>query len=209
VCQQTLSTICSLRTSRRGYAHPTEQNDLWYAHRSFDLCAVPTEQNKITTLKFNEFNLGDRKIYGMLAPYKYLTRTKGKNSKIIPQTWTMNLAQSTLLNVMKIPNFGRHQEFNASVKLILSCCHGGYLWLDRCIIVDPTLIHRITGLSMQGPDPWEFYPGKSANRALAQKIKDTYDEIEKGTRGYKVASIQIGTVCLTCELIDGNLVRKK
>jgi hypothetical protein len=52
---------------------------------------VQTEKDKITVLKFNDFNLGDRNIYGMLTPYKYLTRTKGKNSKIIPQSWMMNL----------------------------------------------------------------------------------------------------------------------
>jgi hypothetical protein len=54
--------------------------------------AVRTQQDKIATLKFSDFNLGDCKNYNMLAPYKYLTRTKRKNSKIIPQPWTMNLA---------------------------------------------------------------------------------------------------------------------
>jgi hypothetical protein len=81
---------------------------------------VRINQDKIAALKFSDFNLGKRKVYSMLAPHKYLTRTKGKNSKIIPQYWTMNLAQSTLLNVMKIPHFGRHQEVNACVKLLLS-----------------------------------------------------------------------------------------
>jgi hypothetical protein len=119
----------------------------------------------------------------------------------------MNLAQSTLLNVMKIPHFGRHQEVNACVKL-LSCYHGGYLWLNHRITVDPTLINQIMGLSMQGPDPQEFYPGKSMDHTLAQKIKDTYGDVEKGTRGYKVASIQSGTVHLACQLIAGKLVRK-
>jgi hypothetical protein len=99
--------------------------------------AVRTQQDKIATLKFSDFNLGDRKNHSMLTPHRYLTRMKGKNSKIIPQPWTMNLAQSTILNVMKIPHFGRHQEVNACVKLLLSCYHGGYLWLDRCITVDP------------------------------------------------------------------------
>jgi len=129
--------------------------------------AVRTQQDKIIVLKSSYFNLEDRKNYSMLAPYKYLTRTKGKNSKIIPQSWMMNLAQSTLLNVMKIPYFGRHQEVNACIKLLLSCYHGGYLWLDHRITVDPTLIHRITGLIMQGHDPQEFYPGKSSDRVLA------------------------------------------
>jgi hypothetical protein len=146
-----------------------------------EVCAVRADQNKLTALKFSDFNLGDRKVYSMLAPHKYLTRTKGKNSKITPQSWTQNLAQSTLLNVMKILHFGRHQEVNACVKLLLSCYHGGYLWLNHRITVDLTLINRITGLSMQGPDPQDFYPRKTADRALAQRIKDTYGDVEKGT----------------------------
>jgi hypothetical protein len=144
----------------------------------------------------------------MLTLYKYLTRMKGKNSKIIPQPWTMNLTQSTLLNVIKIPHFGRHQYVNNCVKLLLSCYHGGYLWLDFRVPVNPTLIHRINGFSMQGPDPEDFYQGKSKNCALAHKIKDTYGDVEKGMQGHKVSSIQKGTVPLACQLIEGNLVRK-
>jgi hypothetical protein len=87
--------------------------------------AVHTNQDKLAALKFSDFNLGDRKAYNMLAPHKYLTRTKGKNSKIIPQPWTHNLAQSTLLNVMKISHFDRHQEANACVKFFLSFYHRG------------------------------------------------------------------------------------
>jgi hypothetical protein len=61
---------------------------------------------------------------------------------------------------------------------------------------------------MQGLDPQEFYPGKSMDHALAQKIKDTYGDVEKGMRGYKVASIQSGAVHLTYYLIVGKLVQK-
>jgi hypothetical protein len=57
------------------------------------------DQDKVTTLKFCDFNLEDCKVYNMLAPYKYLTRTKSKNSKIVPQKWMMNLVQSTLFNI--------------------------------------------------------------------------------------------------------------
>jgi hypothetical protein len=46
--------------------------------------AVCIDQDKVAALKFSDFSLGDRKIYGMLTPYKYLTKTKGNNSKIIP-----------------------------------------------------------------------------------------------------------------------------
>jgi len=70
------------------------------------------------------------------------------------------------------------------------------------------LIHRIIGLIIQGPDPQDFYPGKAADYALAQKIKDTYGNVERGMRGYKVSSIQNGTVRLACQLIVGKIVRK-
>jgi hypothetical protein len=175
-------------------------------HLSKEVCVVRVDQDKLTMLKLSDFNLDDRKAYTMLTPHKYLTRTKGKNSNIIAQSWTQNLAQSTLLNVIKIPHFGRHQEVNACVKLLLSCHHGGYLWLNRHITVDLTLTNRITGLSMKGPNPQDFYPDKTTDHALAQKIKDTYGDVEKGTRGYKVASIQSGIVCLSCQLIAGKLV---
>jgi hypothetical protein len=40
---------------------------------------VQANQDKLTALKFSDFNLGDRKAYSMLTLHKYLTRTKGKN----------------------------------------------------------------------------------------------------------------------------------
>jgi hypothetical protein len=122
------------------------------AYLSKGIHAVRPYLERIMTLNINDYNLGDCKNYGTLTPYKYLTKTKGKKSKIIPQPWTMDVARSTILNIMKIPHFGRHQEVNACIKILLSCFHGSYLWLDKCIIVDLALIHRITRLSMQGPD---------------------------------------------------------
>jgi hypothetical protein len=92
---------------------------------------VRSNQDKLTTLKFSDFNLNDRKSYIMLSPHKYLTKTNGKNSNIVPQSWTQNLVQSTLLNVMKISHFGRHQKVNVCIKLLLSFYHRGYLWLNR------------------------------------------------------------------------------
>jgi hypothetical protein len=61
---------------------------------------------------------------------------------------------------------------------------------------------------MQGPYPQDFYPGKDAYYALMQRIKDTYGDVEKGKRGYKVASIQNDAVRLAYQLITGKLVRK-
>jgi hypothetical protein len=80
---------------------------------------------------------------------------------------------------MKIPYFGRRQEVNACVKFLLSCYHGRY-----------------------------FYPGKAMDYALTQRIKETYNDVDKGTRGYKVASIHNGTVCLSYQMIAGKLLCK-
>jgi hypothetical protein len=61
---------------------------------------------------------------------------------------------------------------------------------------------------MQGTDPQHFYPGKASDNSLAQRIKEAYEEVEKGKRGYKVDSIQDGAVCLSCQLIARKIVRK-
>jgi hypothetical protein len=37
------------------------------------VCTYRVDQDKVTTLKFCDFNLGECKFYSMLAPYKYLT----------------------------------------------------------------------------------------------------------------------------------------
>jgi len=109
---------------------------------------------------------------------------------------------------MDIQHFVHHQEVNACVKILLSFYHGGYFCLEKWITVDPTLIHQITGFSVKGPDPQPFYLGKASDHSLAQRIKEAYKEVDKGKRGYKVASIQDGVVRLTCQLLAGNFMRK-
>jgi hypothetical protein len=88
----------------------------------------------------------------MLMPHRYLMKMTGKKPRIVTQPWIKELVKSMILNVMNIPHFGQHHEVNACVKLLLLWYHGGYLWPDRSITVDPTLIHLITGLSVQGPN---------------------------------------------------------
>jgi hypothetical protein len=141
---------------------------------------VGLQLGHIPTLKNNDFNLGNWKNYAMLAPHWYLMKTAGKKPHIVYQPWIKELGQSTILNVMNIPHFGRHQEVNSCVKILLSCYHGGYLWLGRRVTMDLTLIHLIIGLSMQGPDPQQLYPGKTSDRSLAHRIKEDYGDVEKG-----------------------------
>ena len=59
--------------------------DLVTAYLPKGVCTVHADQDKLTALKFSDFNLGDHNIYNMLALHKYLTITKGRNPKIVPQ----------------------------------------------------------------------------------------------------------------------------
>jgi hypothetical protein len=132
---------------------------------------VGSQLGQIPLLKHSDFNLGDRKNYATLAPHHYLMKTTRRKPHLVLQPWIKELAQPTILNVMNISHFGCHQEVNACVKILVSCYHGGNLLLDRTIIVDPALIYRIIGLIFKGPDPQQFYPGRTSNRSLAQRIK--------------------------------------
>jgi hypothetical protein len=91
---------------------------------------------------------------------------------------------------------------------MLASYHRGYMWLKSCITIDPALINKITEPSMQGPDPHEYYLGNTMDHALSQNIKEAYGNVEKGTQGYKVASIVSGAMCLACQLIAGKMVHK-
>jgi hypothetical protein len=37
------------------------------------------------------------------------------------------------------------------------------MWLNHRITIDMVMRNRIIGLSMKGPDPHEYYPGKTAD----------------------------------------------
>jgi hypothetical protein len=48
------------------------QYELVTAYLTKGIPTVRADQDKVATLRFSDFNLGDRKVYNMLAPYKYL-----------------------------------------------------------------------------------------------------------------------------------------
>ena len=61
--------------------------------------------------------------------------------------------RSTILNALRLSHFGHSPEINVVVKVLLSRVHGGYLWMDSRISLDPHLIARLTKLSKKGLDP--------------------------------------------------------
>ena len=83
-----------------------------------------------------------------------------KVEALTPQDWITSLQPSWLLNLLQITHFGRSNEINAVVKVMLSCVHGGHLWLDQRVDITIDLIHQINGLRKIGVDPATHFMGK-------------------------------------------------
>jgi hypothetical protein len=52
---------------------------------------VGPQLGQIPTLKNNDFNLGNRNNYTMLAPHRYLIKTNGKKPQIVSHPWIKEL----------------------------------------------------------------------------------------------------------------------
>ena len=75
------------------------------------------------------------------------------------------------------------------MKILLSCVHEGYLWLDKKIDLNVDVIHRITGLSKVGGDPGVHFFGKNIDWNLVAKIMKEHN-VTMGMRAYDSADIQ-------------------
>ena len=87
-----------------------------------------------------------------------------KKQILAPQPWIEVLEPSGLLNLLRIPHFERSAEVTVVVKVLLSCMHEGFLWLDRKVDLNVHLIHMIMGLSKRGNDPAKHFVGKELDR---------------------------------------------
>ena len=54
--------------------------------------------------------------------------------------------------MLDIHHFNPSLDVNACVKQLVSCVHGGTLWLDEKVEITIHLISKIIGLSIQGED---------------------------------------------------------
>ena len=80
-----------------------------------------------------------------------------------------------MLVLLQIPHFGRSNEINAAMKVLLSCVHGGHLWLDRKVDITIDLIHLIIGLSKTGADPTTHFVGKDQDKKLVVRLIKKYN----------------------------------
>jgi hypothetical protein len=118
---------------------------------------------KVVALKFLDHDITDAQKFLELAWDKYLcTKSVPGIGAILvePQSWASRLEKSGILNLLEIPHFGRSLEINACIKLLLSCIHGGTLWLDPPVSIDTQLIAWIMGLPTIGEDPKTLFANK-------------------------------------------------
>ena len=92
--------------------------------------------------------------------------------------------------MLNVPHFVRSTQVTVVVKQLLALVHDGNLWIgNQKIAINGELIHRITGLLKEGPDPSIEFMGKHEDAKLAQSMKECFG-LTKGKRGYQTLTIQ-------------------
>ena len=109
-----------------------------------------------------------------------------------------------LLDLLQIPHFKRSRELKAVVKVLLSCVHDGYFWLDRKIDLNVDAIHRITCLSKVGVDP---FVGKNLYRKIDAKLTKDFN-LSKRTKAYGATDIQDQELRFTVQLLARRVLKK-
>lgn len=164
----------------------------------------------IPQLRYQDYNLQDPKKYPQFQADQYMCIQPNlitQIENIVPQEWIEKLAPSGFLKLLRIPHFDRSPEVNGVLKLLLSCIHDGYLWLEVKIDLNIDVIHRFTGLSKVGNDPGTHFAGKKLDHKLAAKLNKEL-KLAKGTRAYDSADIQDHALWFTVQLLARPILRK-
>ena len=86
--------------------------------------------------------------------------------------------------------------------------HDGNLGIgNQRIPIDGELIHKITGLPKEGPDPSIKFVGNYEDTKLAQSMKECFG-LTKGKRGYQTSTIRHENIHFTAELLACKLMWK-
>jgi hypothetical protein len=91
--------------------------------------------------------------------------------------------------------------------MLLSCVHGGFLWLDRSFYIDTWLILWIIGLPSIGEDPLLLFTDKSKEKSLEEKMEDKY-ETHRGMHSFDIASINDDTVRFVIQVLACKFLRE-
>jgi hypothetical protein len=165
---------------------------------------------RVSQLKYADYDITNTTKFPELASHQYLelkTNPTTNQSIPMPKAWARGLEQSGILNLFNIPHFDQSNEVNACIKLLLTCVHGGYLWLDKAIYIDTDLTARITGLPMQGQDPNSMFANKKTDRTLLEAMRENFHTVI-GVRRLDVLSICDPTVRIAMQTMACKLLRK-
>jgi hypothetical protein len=152
----------------------------------------------VLKLKYVDHDITNTVKFPELASHHYFelrTDLTTNESILVPNVWERGLEQEGILNLFDIPHFGRSKKVNARVKFLLTCVHGGYLWLYRPISIDTNLSARITILPTQGQDPNSLFVEKKIDRTLSKEMREKFHTI-RGVHGLDVLRICDPTVRL-------------
>jgi hypothetical protein len=109
---------------------------------------------KVPKLRYVDHDVRDADKFPELAEETYITNTReiGPLGKFILETtqWIMRLYNLRIMNLLDIPHFGRSKNVRIRVKQLVTCIHGGILWMDRPMQIDVELISKITRLPRVG-----------------------------------------------------------
>jgi hypothetical protein len=129
---------------------------------------------KVMQLKYVDHDIIDMMKFLELVPHYYLELriypTTNQNIHV-PKVWARGLERASILNLFDIPHFSRRNEVNGCIKFLLTCVHGGYLWLGMPISINTDMIARITGLPSQGEDPTLLFIDKKRNKNLSEAMR--------------------------------------
>ena len=122
--------------------------------------------------------------------------------------WDASLGKDGLLKMLNVPHFGRIMQMTVVVKKLLVLVHDGHLWIgSQRITIDGELIHRITGLPMEGHDPGIEFIRKHEDTKLAQHMKDHFG-LTKGKQGYQTSTIRHQNIHFTAKILACKLMQK-
>ena len=159
----------------------------------------------VNDLKYQDYNLLDHIKFPQFQVNQYMAMTMNLATKVealTPQAWIASLQPSGLLNLLQIPYFGKSNEINDVVKVLLSCVHGGHPWLDHRVDITIDLIHRIIGLSKTGADPATHFVGKDQDRKFVARLIKKYN-LTRGGWAYDAAQIEDKPLRFTIQLLVG------
>lgn len=105
-----------------------------------------------------------------------------------------------------MPNFGHYNVTDRLAWQLLALIHDDFLWIQDKFPIDVALIHRITGLPMQGPHPMENV-GKKYEGETATQVCEAY-HVKKNKRDFIIESISDSATWMGTQILAWKLMRK-